>query len=237
MKNCRPFVVGPELAIETIPHPVCVSLSSNSSAKGFPHMLLPPSFPLVPDFLPPWIIKLGMDLWNLLPSYSPFSASNRKFIAVFGTMSQCISTSMAPMLVNILTIPFFLSRFSCSHWDLIISSSVANRALFSRVIFIVVDVKDPLAFPEVRFTADSSSSVYILIFSLTFPDEEDLSAPLSALSNFFAWSSAARSLLRFSLSNFSMMREAVTLCFTLLEPGAFCCRVFSSRMDLMWLKF
>lgn len=53
--NCEPFVLGPELAIESTPRPVCVRFGLNSSSNGLPQIDLPPA--PVPVGSPPCICK------------------------------------------------------------------------------------------------------------------------------------------------------------------------------------
>ena len=112
-------------------------------------------------------------------------------------------------------VPFFLRRFICSHCDVIISSSVAKRELFSLATSMDVDVKLPEALPEVRLIDVLSSSVYI---NCCFFEDEVAAVSVSfVLSNFFDASYAAFSLFSFSLDNLSIIRDAVTLCRTFPE--------------------
>ncbi len=65
MKNWLPLVLGPALAIDR-QKGSCLSLKF-SSANFSPQIDLPPvPSPRVKS--PPWIMKLGMILWNLLPT-------------------------------------------------------------------------------------------------------------------------------------------------------------------------
>ena len=113
MKNWLPFVFGPAFAIER-QKGSCLSLKFSSS-KALPQIDLPPvPSPRVKS--PPWIIKLGMIRWNLLPSYASFTSlstilpSHRvtKFYTVFGTslpnMFSFISpASASPMFTEKMT--------------------------------------------------------------------------------------------------------------------------------------
>ena len=62
IKNWLPFVAGPEFAIESIPDLLCERLSLNSSSNLYPGLPDP-----VPEGSPPWIIKLLITLWNIVP--------------------------------------------------------------------------------------------------------------------------------------------------------------------------
>ena len=100
-----PFVLGPELAIDKIPGPVCLSWKF-SSANFSPNMLSPPvPFPLVKS--PPWHMKSGITRWKLVPLKcrglpllpAPFSPvqRQRKFSAVRGTTSARRVISIRPV--------------------------------------------------------------------------------------------------------------------------------------------
>mmetsp|Transcript_8347 Transcript_8347/g.27546 ORF Transcript_8347/g.27546 Transcript_8347/m.27546 type:complete len:233 (+) Transcript_8347:126-824(+) len=66
MKNCDPFVFGPELAIDSTPLPSCLSLAIGSSANGFPHLDSPPV--PVPVGSPPCTMKFFNSRWKGRPS-------------------------------------------------------------------------------------------------------------------------------------------------------------------------
>lgn len=53
--NCDPLVLGPELAMESIPRPVCDRFGLNSSSNDLPQIDLPPA--PVPVGSPPCICK------------------------------------------------------------------------------------------------------------------------------------------------------------------------------------
>lgn len=101
MKNWLPFVLGPALAIER-QNGSCFSLKFSSLNRS-PKIDLPPvPSPRVKS--PPWIMKLGIILWNELPSnlsatplsvFSPLQSST-KFSTVLGVVFPNISMTISP---------------------------------------------------------------------------------------------------------------------------------------------
>merc|ERR1719397_244884 len=96
-KNWLPLVLGPALAMERIPGPVCFRVKF-SSGNLLPKMDLPP----VPLWLvksPPWHMNPGMTLWKEDPlNPNPFSPVHRalKFSEVLGTTSGLRSMVIRP---------------------------------------------------------------------------------------------------------------------------------------------
>lgn len=103
-KNCEPLVLGPELAIESVPRSVCFSanrgersapvdgrekqsdvrafLSMCSSSKGLPQVDCPPR--PEPVGSPPWSMKPGMRRWKMVSAYLLSRASWRSRSKVRG---------------------------------------------------------------------------------------------------------------------------------------------------------
>ena len=62
MKNCPPLVFGPRFAIESMPALLCRSFGWNSSSNVKPGPPVP-----CPRGSPPWIMKLSMIRWKMVP--------------------------------------------------------------------------------------------------------------------------------------------------------------------------
>mmetsp|Transcript_28735 Transcript_28735/g.77835 ORF Transcript_28735/g.77835 Transcript_28735/m.77835 type:complete len:205 (+) Transcript_28735:633-1247(+) len=140
IKNWDPLVLGPALAILRYMGPSCLRLKFSSSNLA-PKMLSPPvPFPLVKS--PPWIMKLGMMRWKVLPLKcrgfldppTPFSPVQRarKFSVVLGTSSVKRPMTIRPACLS----PIEISKntFLPIFWPVTAAKRVRRRVAASFMV-------------------------------------------------------------------------------------------------------
>src|SRR5436305_14106763 len=96
MKNCEPLVLGPALAIASLP-----GLSNLCGEPLVSSSNLYPGPPMpVPAGSPPWIMKLGMTRWQIVPSYS----GEQLLLWLVGCVHACLSPCHSVMLFTVLVV-------------------------------------------------------------------------------------------------------------------------------------
>lgn len=126
MKNWLPLVLGPALAMER-QKGSCFSLKF-SSLKLLPQIDSPPvPSPRVKS--PPWIIKLGIILWNELPSYFEELQRVAKFSTVLGTVFPKRSITISPAALPPISMEKVTLWVTVSWINLEIQCSILRRQL------------------------------------------------------------------------------------------------------------